>query len=123
MGQLHSHAAENLHRAQERQSQYYNAGRRDVNFQVGDLVWKRNKVLSSAAQGIATKLAPKFAAPYTVTKVLGSNTYELADTEQNTFGPVHTEQLKPYVTAEVDDICSQDQRPPRDETTVEEAAE
>ena len=48
----------------------------------------------------------------------------MSDTEHDMFGPVHTEQLKQCVAAEIDDdTCSQDQRPPRDETTVEEAAE
>ncbi|KAL3281743.1 hypothetical protein HHI36_004947 [Cryptolaemus montrouzieri] len=39
----------NLHAAYERYSKYYNLRRRHISFKEGDLVWRRNKILSSAA--------------------------------------------------------------------------
>ena len=53
-------AAQRSHKASERQAAYYDAHRRPVEFTVGDMVWKRNRILSSAIQGINAKLAPKF---------------------------------------------------------------
>ena len=50
---------------------------------------KKNKVLSSATQGVVAKLAPRFAGPYTITKVLGSNTYELTDRGGTVNGNAH----------------------------------
>lgn len=51
---------ERLHVAQDKNSKAYNLRKRDVEFFVGDFVWKRNKVLSNAAQDFAGKLAPRY---------------------------------------------------------------
>ena len=76
---LRASAAERAKRAQERLAENYDSKRRSVNYAVGDKVLKRNRILSSAAQGIAAKLAPKFTGPYTVSALLGSNLFELVD--------------------------------------------
>lgn len=52
--------AENLEQAYQKQFEYYNLQRRNVAFRVGDLVLKRQHVLSSAAHNVAAKLSPKF---------------------------------------------------------------
>ena len=65
-------------KAQKRQVRYYNASRHELRYNLGDKVWKRNCVLLSASQGVAAKLAPKFAGPYTIA------------------GKVHVEDLKPF---------------------------
>jgi hypothetical protein len=59
-------------------------------FQVGDLVLKRQHVLSSAAQNIAAKIAPKFHGPFRVNKILSSVVYELLDLHDNFAGKVVT---------------------------------
>ena len=89
-------AAKNASAAHQRQSQYYNASRREVHFEIKDKVWKRNCILSSAAQGVAAKLAPKYAGPYVISAKLGSNVYELQDLEGEDCGKIHVEDLKPY---------------------------
>ncbi|KAG8248923.1 hypothetical protein J6590_030950 [Homalodisca vitripennis] len=43
-----------------RQSRYYDLRRRDHNLRVGQLVWKRHHILSSAPDAYASKLAPRF---------------------------------------------------------------
>ena len=113
--ELHAHAAEKADKERERQAHYFNERRRKSPYQEGDLVWKRNKVLSSAAQGIAAKLAPKFASPCKITKVLGPAIYELTDNEGNIASPVHTEQIKPYIAEEVEECEQRSSRPPLDE--------
>ena len=89
-------AADNASKAQKRQSRYYNASRREVRYNLGDKVWKRNRVLSSALQGVAAKLAPKFAGPYTIAAQLGPNVYEVVDQDGKSSGKVHVEDLKHF---------------------------
>ena len=74
---LHQRAASQARATQDRQASYYDAGRREPDFKLGDRVWKRHHTLSLVAKGIAAKLAPKFEGPYWITAVLGSNTYRL----------------------------------------------
>ena len=93
---LHDWVAENLEQAYNKQSTYYNRKRRDIVYNVGDLVLKRHHVLSSAAQHIAAKLAPKFHGPFRVNRVLSSVVYELATLDGNLMGKVHVKDLKPY---------------------------
>ena len=92
--ELRAHASEKSRESQERQARYYDAGRRDDSYEIGDLVWKENKILSSSAQGLRQKLAPKFAGPYRVSNVLGSNTYELSRPDGTVVKPVHIQQTK-----------------------------
>jgi hypothetical protein len=49
-----------LHRAYVRYSDRYNLDRQDVQFEVGQKVWRRNKVLSDQARGYTAKLAPRY---------------------------------------------------------------
>jgi len=93
---LQNWVSENLEQAYQKQSSYYNLRRRDIVFQVGDLVLKRQHVLSSAAQNIAAKLAPKFHGPFRVSKVLSAVVYELTDLHDNFAGKVDVKDLKPY---------------------------
>ena len=87
-------AADNASKVQKRQARYYNASRREVRYNLGDKVWKRNRVLSSALQGVAAKLAPKSAGPYTIAAQLGTNVYEVIDQDRKSVGKVHVEDLK-----------------------------
>ena len=48
----------NIERAHRRQAGYYNRGRKDVRYQVGDMVMRKTHVLSNAAHKISSKLAP-----------------------------------------------------------------
>lgn len=49
----------NLKKAFVRQAKYYNLKRKDNQFKIGDPIWKRLHILSSANEGIAAKLSPK----------------------------------------------------------------
>ncbi|KAL7296181.1 hypothetical protein TKK_0010721 [Trichogramma kaykai] len=89
-------ATENSQRAQERQAQYYNKKRRDVAFKVNDTVLRRNRILSSGAKGIAAKLGRKFRGPCKISKVLGSNVYQLIGEKGELVEKVTASDLKPY---------------------------
>lgn len=49
-----------LKKAHSRNAKYYNKRRRDVEFVVGDVVWRRTHVRSDAARHFSYKLAPRF---------------------------------------------------------------
>lgn len=93
---LHEWVTENLKQAYQKQATYYNLRRRDIVFQVGDLVLKRQHVLSSATQNIAAKLAPKFHEPFKISRILSSVVYELADFNDNFVCKSHVKDLKSY---------------------------
>uniref|UniRef100_A0A1Y1NGJ5 RNA-directed DNA polymerase n=1 Tax=Photinus pyralis TaxID=7054 RepID=A0A1Y1NGJ5_PHOPY len=87
---------ENLVNAYSKSSQHYNLRRRDVSYEVNDLVWKRNYAISDAANYVTKKLSKRFEGPFRVKKKVGYCTYELEDELGNTKGLWHVVDLKPY---------------------------
>lgn len=85
-----------VRKAQIRQAKYFNKKHREVVFEIGDIVLKRNRILSSAANKIAAKLAPKYNGPFVVTNRISANIYELRDRQGNESGQVHVKDLKRY---------------------------
>lgn len=61
-------------------------------------------MLSNAAQAIAAELAPKFAGPFKVTKVVSRMVYELENAAGKQLGRHHVKDLKPYVAARADNV-------------------
>nr|XP_012222819.1 PREDICTED: uncharacterized protein LOC105672455 [Linepithema humile] len=87
---------ENLDQAFQKQSSRYNLRRRDKRFEVGDLVLKRQHVLSSAAQNIAAKLAHKFQGPLKISRVISPVVYELVQLDGSPAEKIHVQDLKSY---------------------------
>ncbi|CAB0043207.1 unnamed protein product [Trichogramma brassicae] len=87
---------ERIKRAQEKQAKYYNKKHREVDLQVRELVLRRNRILSNAANQVAAKLAPKFYGPLIITAKIGTNIYELADRQGVPEGPTHVKDLKRF---------------------------
>jgi len=87
---------ENLDKAYQKQSSRYNLRRRTRAFNVGDLVLKRQHILSSAAQNVAAKLAHKFQGPFRIKGVISPVVYELARLDESPAGKIHIQDLKPY---------------------------
>ena len=85
-----------IKKAHDCQARYYNARHREVTFEIGDIVLKRNYVLSFAANKIMAKLALKFNGLYVVTIKIGKNVYEIKDRLGKTRGSVHVKELKSY---------------------------
>ena len=84
---------------------------------------KRNQVLSSAAQGISAKLAPKYAGPLRVTEVTSSNTVKIVDEHGKNEKVLHVSHLKPLNdAAESSDVSvakeddNEEPQPPREAT-------
>lgn len=84
-----------LNTAYQRNAHSYNLRRREVEFFVGDKVWKSNKVLSDAAQDFAKKLAPRYVLCI-VRKKLSKLVYSLEYEDRSSAGNWHVKDLKPY---------------------------
>lgn len=84
-----------LEQARTQSEKRYNLRRRDVRYDVGDRVWKRDYVQSDAANYFSAKLAPKFGGPYVVHRRLSPWTYELQDLNGVNRGVWHVKDLKP----------------------------
>ena len=67
--------------AHERQAKYYNKGKKDIAFQVGDRVMRRVHVLSEASKRFNAKLAPKFEGPFIIKEILSPTVYLLESDE------------------------------------------
>lgn len=97
MQNLRDWVTENLDEAFARQAKQYDRHHRPEQFAVGDLVLKRHHVLSSAAQHVAAKLAPRYHGPFKITKVVSRVVYEVWDPVSNKdMGRVHIKDLKRY---------------------------
>jgi transposase InsO family protein len=85
-----------LARAYEKNAKQYNLRRRPLDFKQGDLVWKRNYVLSDATRNFTAKLAPKYVGPFTIKRKLSPWTYELMNDNNTSLGTWHIKDLKPH---------------------------
>lgn len=84
-----------LHLAHIKNAKYYNLRRRDKEFHTGEYVWKKNIVLSDAANDFTKKLAPR----YKLCKIVGKKSklvYELENENGSKAGTWHIEHLKSY---------------------------
>ena len=91
-----------LDKAYLRNKRHYDMRKRSYSFEVGDLVWKRNLVLSNAAMGFAAKLAPKRILCRVSVK-RSSLVYELVDLDGRDQGAWHIKDLSPFLGTEVTD--------------------
>lgn len=90
--------ARRINEAYRRSRNQYNLRRRDVHYDVGDLVLKRKHVLSDAGNYFTAKLAGKFEGPYRVRKKFGYCVYLLEDLSGRVCkGTWHVKDLKPYI--------------------------
>lgn len=85
----------NMARAFQRQAHHYNLRRRDWRPRLGDTVYTRSHELSRKTDDKAAKLLPRFRGPYTITKVVSPNIYNLRDRNGRCLKTVHISQLKP----------------------------
>lgn len=83
-----------LDKAMARAQKAYNLRRRDVQYKVGDQVWRRNFPQSSAEKHFSAKLAPKYVGPFIVRRRVSPWTYELGSSDGNLVGTWHAKDLK-----------------------------
>lgn len=92
--ELCSDVKRKLDKAYDSSASRYNLRKRPLSLEVGQIVWKRHKTLSDAADFFASKLAPKFIKCQVVKKV-STNVYELADFQSGrSLGTWHIRDIK-----------------------------
>jgi ribosomal protein S17E len=92
-----------INRYRDRAKRYYDAKRREVEYAVGDLVWKRSYPTTDGTKHFSAKLAKPFVGPFTITERLGKNVYALVDDLGVYKGKWHVKDLKPDHTRESED--------------------
>lgn len=85
---------ESLKSAYLRAKARYDLRTREVQYAIGDVVWKKNTRLSNKHKKISHKLMPRYL-KCRVSAKLGTNTYALVDLAGKTIGNFHTKDLKP----------------------------
>lgn len=93
---LYKEVQKRLDDAYKKNCHQYNLRRREHIYRVGDKVWKRNFVLSSAVNDFSAKLADRFVL-CKVRKVLSNVAYELDNLDGTDAGVWHVSKLKPYL--------------------------
>ena len=87
-------ARSNIIRAHQVNKVYFDAKRRDVNFNIGEKVWVRNHELSDADQNKAKKFCKKWIGPY---KILKRHEYTyVLDMPHKMIPKRHVSDLKPF---------------------------
>lgn len=81
-----------LRQSYEKNKSHYNLRRRDVQYDVGNIVWRRSFVLSDASKHFSAKLAPKFIRSKVVKK-LSPVAYVLADLNGKPVGTFHIKDI------------------------------
>ncbi|XP_043475811.1 uncharacterized protein LOC122507257 [Leptopilina heterotoma] len=94
---LRDMVARHIDKERARQTKYYDKGRRDVTFKVGDLVLRKSHKLSSGTQKFATKLAPKYKGPFKITEIRSPTVFILQDDQSRRVPKVHITDLIPYL--------------------------
>ncbi|KAJ8940177.1 hypothetical protein NQ314_010802 [Rhamnusium bicolor] len=92
---LYAEVKQRLKKASEKNKRYYDLRHRDVTYEIGSRVYRKNFVLSDAAQHFSSKLAPKYVGPFIVAKKVSPWTYELKDVDGRFRGTWHAKDLKP----------------------------
>lgn len=92
--QARIHAVENMKSSHERNTKYYNLRSRSNKFNVGDIVYKRNFVLSNAAKSFCEKFAYLFV-PAKIVEKLGNSCYRLSDEKGKDLGIYSAKDIKP----------------------------
>jgi transposase InsO family protein len=93
-GKLNDTVKTNLHKAYETYSRRYNLRTRpQVNYDVGNTVWRKNRQQSKKIDKFTSKLAPRYLKG-TVSAVKGPNTYEINDQRGKRAGIFHACDLK-----------------------------
>jgi len=90
---IREHAQKLTEEAFKKSAARYNLRAREIIFQPGQIVHRRNYLLSDQSKGFNAKLALKFVKAKVVRKV-GNSLYELSDLEGNGKGVYHTKDIR-----------------------------
>lgn len=83
----------NLKISYEQRKQRYDLRARPIEYKVGEVVWRRNFILSNKVKNICAKLAPNYSKSIIIKK-LGSNSYEVGDENGKSCGVYSAKDIK-----------------------------
>ena len=86
----------NLASATDKQKDWYNQGRKNVKYFVGDKVLFKTHMLSDDEKGIKAKLAPLYEGPYTIKEVKAENINALDMGNSKRMDEAHVSELRKY---------------------------
>lgn len=93
--EIHRRVAENLRKSYETSRKRYDeSNTSDIEYKVGDTVWRRNTKLSEGSKNYCAKLDKRFV-QCTVVRRVGTNTYEVRDVDRDRIAIYHASYLKP----------------------------
>lgn len=92
---LYREVSSNMQKSYKISSDYYDKFRSKVNFEIGDVVWKKTKYLSNKSDKFMAKLAPKFEKAIIVDKI-SSNVFFLNNAFGKSIGMWHVKDLKKF---------------------------
>lgn len=91
---IFSQVQSRLYSIHNNQAKYYNKKRKNVEFDQGDIVWKRNYPISSTEKYFCAKLAPKYI-KCLISDKISPLVYNLTDLNNKNLGRWHIKDLKP----------------------------
>ncbi|KAI4472172.1 hypothetical protein MML48_1g05652 [Holotrichia oblita] len=92
---LYAEVKQRLEKAAEKNRKYYDLRRRNVTYEIGDQVYRKNYVHSDAANFYSAKLAPKYIGPIVISRKVSPWMYVLENLDGKTLGTWHVKDLKP----------------------------
>lgn len=92
LNDIFSQVRTSLRQSYERNKIQYNLRRRDVQFDIGNIVWRRSFVLSDASKHFSAKLAPKFLRSKVIGKI-SPVAYRLSDMNDKPVGTFHIKDI------------------------------
>lgn len=93
MSKIRALVATNLKKNHKQNKSRYDLRSRAITYEIGGTVWVKNRTLSNAIKGIAGKLSPKYR-KCVVRRKVGTNCYEVADTNGKCLGIFNTASFK-----------------------------
>lgn len=78
MARIRSMVKESIRKNYEKSKKKYDIKTREISYAEGDTIWIKNRVLSNAIRGITAKFAPEYR-KCTISRRIGSNSYEVAE--------------------------------------------
>ena len=97
---VHERLIENIKSAQNHQARYYDAKHKSIEFSAGDKVWLISQNIRTERQ--SKKLDWKRLGPFTITKRIGTQAYQLALPKSLRVHPVfHVSLLEPFKTTNI----------------------
>ncbi|CAB0036585.1 unnamed protein product [Trichogramma brassicae] len=87
-----------IEKAHERQARHFNRGRKDIRFEVGDMVKYRTHHLSCGADSFNRKLGERYDGPVKITSVISPTVYTIDTPNKKRVSKVNVNDLRVYNT-------------------------